>query len=68
MSREDARRRLQELGAKVSGSVSKRTDIVIAGDKAGSKLDKAERLGVAIIDENEFRQLLEGSLPLSVKA
>jgi DNA ligase (NAD+) len=50
-----------ERGGKVSGSVSKKTNYVIAGDEAGSKLEKAKKLGVKIIDEKEFRQLLESS-------
>jgi len=52
MSRSEAKTALQELGARVSGSVSKNTDLVIAGDKAGSKLAKAEQLGVPVKDEN----------------
>lgn len=49
---------IESRGAKVSGSVSKKTDYVLAGESAGSKLDKAARLGVKIIDENEFNLLL----------
>ncbi len=61
MSRDDAAKKLEALGAKVSGSVSKKTDFVIAGEAAGSKLTKAQELGVRIIDdEEELRQLLEG--------
>ena len=48
-------------GGKVSGSVSKKTNYVLAGDEAGSKLEKAKKLGVKIIDEKEFRRLLESS-------
>ncbi|MCW8929153.1 MAG: NAD-dependent DNA ligase LigA [Gammaproteobacteria bacterium] len=51
MTRNDAKARLIELGAKVSGSVSKKTDLVIAGDKAGSKLKKAEELDIEVMDE-----------------
>lgn len=58
MSRDEAKEKLQQLGAKVVGSVSKNTDIVIAGENAGSKLTKAETLGIRIIDETEFLSLL----------
>lgn len=58
MSRDDAKARLTALGAKVSGSVSKKTDIVIAGEAAGSKLAKAEELGIEVIDEAQMIRLL----------
>ena len=58
MSRDDAKARLVELGAKVSGSVSKKTDLVIAGEAAGSKLAKAQELGIDVIDEAEMLRLL----------
>jgi len=58
MKRDDLKQRLLEHGAKVSGSVSKKTDYVIAGENAGSKLDKAEELGVTVIDEQQVSQLL----------
>ena len=61
MTRNDAKERLQQLGAKVAGSVSKKTDIVIAGEAAGSKLDKAEALGVEVINEKSFIKLLKDS-------
>ena len=60
MSRDDAKRRLQALGAKVTGSVSKRTDYVVAGENPGSKLDKAQSLGVPVIGEAELAGLLGG--------
>ncbi len=58
MSREDAKKLLQILGAKVTGSVSAKTDFVIAGSEAGSKLEKAEKLGVAVLDEESFKDKL----------
>jgi DNA ligase (NAD+) len=59
LKRNDAKAQLQALGAKVSGSVSKNTDYLVAGDAAGSKLTKAQSLGVKILDENELIALLE---------
>lgn len=53
MSRDDAGRKLEALGAKITGSVSKKTDIVIAGESAGSKLTKARDLGIQVIDNEE---------------
>ncbi|ANS76037.1 DNA ligase (NAD(+)) LigA [Paenibacillus yonginensis] len=59
LTRDEAAERLEALGAKVTGSVSKKTDLVIAGEKAGSKLTKAKDLGVEVIeDEDEFIRLL----------
>jgi DNA ligase (NAD+) len=58
LSRDDAKDRLEACGAKVSGSVSKKTDFVIAGADAGSKLDKAVELGVTVIDEATFLAML----------
>ena len=58
MSRDDAKAALLALGAKVAGSVSKKTDLVIAGEAAGSKLAKAQELGIAVIDEAEMIRLL----------
>ena len=60
MTRDEARSRLQALGAKVAGSVSKKTTAVVAGPGAGSKLDKAVELGVAVIDEQGLIDLLNG--------
>ncbi|MEQ1565345.1 MAG: NAD-dependent DNA ligase LigA [Myxococcota bacterium] len=58
LERADAEARILAAGGKVSGSVSKKTTWVVAGDKAGSKLDKARELGVAVIDEAELLKLL----------
>ena len=58
LSRDEAKDRLTALGAKVSGSVSKKTDLVIAGEAAGSKLAKATELGIQVIDEAEMIRLL----------
>jgi DNA ligase (NAD+) len=58
LSRDEAKERLERAGAKVAGSVSKKTDYVVAGDDAGSKLAKAEELGVAVIDEATMLSLL----------
>ncbi len=59
MGREDAKARLESLGAKVSGSVSTKTDYVIAGENAGSKYDKAIQLGVSVLSEADFLSRLE---------
>ncbi len=59
MSRDEAKERLEKLGAKVSGSVSKKTDYVVAGAEAGSKLGKARELNVAVLDEQTFLQMLK---------
>lgn len=59
LSRDEAKARLIAVGAKVSGSVSKKTHFVIAGEAAGSKLTKAEELGVMVIDEAEMLRLLD---------
>ncbi|NBI42622.1 NAD-dependent DNA ligase LigA [[Haemophilus] felis] len=59
MDRNQAKALLQQLGAKVSGSVSSKTDFVVAGDSAGSKLAKAQELNIAILDEAQFMALLQ---------
>jgi DNA ligase (NAD+) len=60
MTRDEAKDRIQALGGKVTGSVSKKTDYVIFGEKAGSKLSKAQQLEVETLDETQFEALLEG--------
>jgi DNA ligase (NAD+) len=57
-SRDEAKKMIEDAGGRVSGSVSKKTDYVVAGADAGSKLDKAKELGVAVIDEKEMQKLL----------
>ena len=58
MTRNEAAARIKALGGKVTGSVSSRTDYLVAGEKAGSKLRKAEKLGVKVLDEEQFEELL----------
>jgi DNA ligase (NAD+) len=58
LGRDEARDLIEKAGGKVSGSVSKKTDYVVAGEEAGSKLTKAQELGVAVIDEAALRALL----------
>jgi DNA ligase (NAD+) len=61
LKREEAKELIEREGGKVSGSVSNKTDYVVAGDAAGSKLDRAEQLGVQILDESALLKLLKGS-------
>ena len=58
LKREEAEQKILAMGGKVSGSVSKKTSYVLAGADAGSKLEKAQALGVAVIDEAAFLALL----------
>ena len=59
-SRSSIKEKLESLGAKVSGSVSKKTDYVLAGEEAGSKYTKALDLGIRILSEDEFEEMLGG--------
>jgi len=59
MTRDEAKERIQALGGKVTGSVSSKTDYVVAGEKPGSKLAKAQKLGVSVADENRLKELLD---------
>jgi DNA ligase (NAD+) len=59
LTREEAKERILALGGKVSGSVSRKTHFVVAGAEAGSKLRKAQQLGVPVIDEKAFRRMLD---------
>jgi DNA ligase (NAD+) len=58
LSREEIEKLIKSLGGKTSGSVSKKTDFIVAGEKAGTKLDKAKALGVTVLNETEFEKLL----------
>jgi DNA ligase (NAD+) len=59
-SRDEAKKMIEDAGGKVTGSVSKKTDYVVAGADTGSKLDKATELGVKVIDEKQMQQLASG--------
>ena len=61
LTREEAAQRIAAAGGKVTDSVSRKTNFVVAGDKPGSKLDKAQTLGVKVIDEAALLRLLDGA-------
>jgi len=63
LSREDAKERIEAAGGKVTGSVSKNTNFVVAGAEAGSKLDKAQALGIRVIDEAALLNMIESGTP-----
>jgi DNA ligase (NAD+) len=63
LTREEATERILAAGGRVTSSVSKKTDYVVAGEAAGSKLEKAERLGVPVVDEAGLLELLDGGQP-----
>jgi DNA ligase (NAD+) len=64
MTRDEAAGLVKRAGGKVTGSVSKKTDFVVAGESAGSKLEKAEKLGVAVLDQDGLERLLAGDDPI----
>jgi DNA ligase (NAD+) len=58
LSREEAKERIESAGGKVAGSVSKKTNFIVAGEEAGSKLDKARELGTEVIDEARLLEMI----------
>jgi DNA ligase (NAD+) len=61
MGRDEAKLRVEQLGGTTAGSITKKTTDVVAGEAAGSKIDKAKKLGIPILDEDQFRRLLESA-------
>lgn len=59
MSRDEAKNKIRENGGKIQGSVSAKTDYVLCGENPGSKFDKAKKLDIKILDENEFIKMLK---------
>ena len=59
IAREEAKAEVERRGGRVSGSVSRKTDLVVAGEEAGGKLEKAKELGVKVVGEEEFLAMLE---------
>ena len=59
LTRDEAAQLIEQNGGRVTASVSKKTDYLVAGEEAGSKLDKAKELGVKVIDEEAFREMVE---------
>ncbi len=59
MTREEATKAIEELGGKVAGSVSKKTSYVVAGEEAGTKLEKARQLAIPVLAEPDFREIIK---------
>jgi DNA ligase (NAD+) len=66
-TREEAKERIERLGGRVAGSVSKSTDLVIAGAEAGSKLEKARALGIRVVGPEEFDRMLAAEAPAKLE-
>ena len=62
MTRSEAKKKLETLGAEITSSISLKTDFLVAGEKAGSKLEKAKKSGVQILDETRFTTILKDYL------